>query len=217
MDIEQNPTSAEKYIGDAKLQKLLEHYKCKAPIYVIKMRFLGALCSPNLTLSPAQIITSFWEDGKSPRLETKSEAEIFFASFMGLWHLQAKKIKKENIRLNTPSLKPNSEELRKHLQMRIEEIEYGFLEAFWGGVYDLDMPTIIAELIDSISELVGVYDNLLRRLSNDSGELDFDSIIKTASQTDAMAEKGINAVCKIVKESRKEKQEQETAEMPTIN
>ncbi len=212
MDIEQNPKTAEKYIGDAKLQKLLDHYECKAPLYVIKMRFLGALCSPNLSLSPAGIITSFWEDGKSPRLETKSEAEIFFASFMGLWQLQAKKIRNENIRL-AATIK---DDIKKQIHMRIEELEYGFLEAFWGGSYDLDMPPIVAELIDSLSELVGVYDNILRRF-DENDDIDLYVIKKTLSQTDIMAEKGLNAVSKIIKETRKQIEEENNSQKPTIN
>ena len=74
-----------KYIGDEKMQKMLEHYKCETPLEVIKMRFAGAICSPNLDLHPADVIASFWPQGQSPRLQTKEEADLFFKFFMGLW------------------------------------------------------------------------------------------------------------------------------------
>ena len=46
------------YIGDEKMIKMLEHYKCPTPLGVVKMRFAGAICSPNLELRPADVISS---------------------------------------------------------------------------------------------------------------------------------------------------------------
>lgn len=66
------------YIGDDKFTKMLEHYQCPTPLEVVKMRFAGALCSPNLELRPTDVISSFWPSGQAPRLETKSEADLFF-------------------------------------------------------------------------------------------------------------------------------------------
>jgi len=86
--------SQNKYIGDDKFVKMLEHYNCPAPINVVKMRFFGAICSPNMELRPTDVISSFWEEGQTPRLETKDEAELFFKFFMGLWDDCFEKVKK---------------------------------------------------------------------------------------------------------------------------
>jgi len=59
-----------KYIGDEKMNKLLEHYSCPTPLEIVKMRFIGAICSPNLELRPTDVISSFWPAGQSPRLHT---------------------------------------------------------------------------------------------------------------------------------------------------
>ena len=73
--------SENKYIGDDKFIKFLEHYNCPAPLEVVKLRFAGAICSPNSELRPTDVIASFWENNQAPRLETKNEAELFFKFF----------------------------------------------------------------------------------------------------------------------------------------
>ena len=77
--------SENEYIGDDKFKKFLEHYSCPTPLSVIKMRFAGAICSPNEQLRPTDVIASLWDNNITPRLETKAEAELFFKFFMGLW------------------------------------------------------------------------------------------------------------------------------------
>ena len=68
--------SQNEYIGDDSFKKMLDHYHCPTPLHVIKMRFAGAICSPNLELRPTEVISSFWPQGETPRLETKNEAEL---------------------------------------------------------------------------------------------------------------------------------------------
>ena len=77
--------SENEYIGDDKFKKFLEHYGCGLSIEVVKMRFIGAICSPNLELRPADVINSFWEKGKEPRLQTQTEADLFCKFVMWLW------------------------------------------------------------------------------------------------------------------------------------
>ena len=74
--------SENKYIGDDKFKKFLEHYNCPTPLDVVKLRFAGAICSPNTDLRPTDVIASLWENNQAPRLETKNEAELFFKFFM---------------------------------------------------------------------------------------------------------------------------------------
>ena len=90
---------ANKYIGDEAFIKMLEHYSCPTPLNVIQMRFAGAICSPNMNLRPTDVISSFWEEGRSPRLETKSEADLFFKFFMGLWDEVFESVKNNEIKL----------------------------------------------------------------------------------------------------------------------
>lgn len=140
---------ANKYIGDEAFSKMLEHYACPTPLSVIKMRFCGAICSPNLKLRPADVISSLWPEGAAPRLETKAEADLFFKFFMGLWDEIFDLVTQNKIKLS--SMKESN--IMNYCQMRYDEIELGFVEGFFGGEENLQIPGYLAQIIDSVSEL----------------------------------------------------------------
>ena len=182
--------SQNEYIGDDSFTKLLEHYNCPAPLSVIKMRFAGAVCSPNLDLRPAEVISSFWPEGQSPRLETKNEAELFFKFFMGLWDNIFEKVRQNDIRLS-PVKASSKDELKLLCRLRYEEVEAGYVEGFWGGKKNLKLPAYIAEIIDSLSDLAGVYGSLVNKL--DTVE-NIDTALEAVHHTDRMAEKAISFI-----------------------
>lgn len=178
-----------KYIGDEKFKKFLEHYKCVAPLGLIKMRFCGAICSPYLDLRPSDVISSFWEQGQEPRLETKEEADLFFKFFMGLWDDVFDAVKFNKVKL--PTLKKKKEELYAYCIDRFDELEFGFVEGFWAGQTDLKLPAYLAEVIDSLSDLASVYKSLEKKL--DISE-NMDEIVQTLGHTDGMVEKAISFI-----------------------
>lgn len=147
---------ANKYIGDESFIKMLEHYYCPTPLNVIKMRFAGAICSPNLNLRPTDVISSFWENGRAPRLETKSEADLFFKFFMGLWDNIFDNVKLAKVKL--PNLK--EKDIVSYCQNRFEEVEQGYVEGFFGGEENLKMPGYIAQIVDSLSEMALLYQKI---------------------------------------------------------
>ena len=147
---------ANKYIGDDAFIKMLEHYNCQTPLGVIKMRFAGAVCSPNLKLRPTDVISSFWPEGRAPRLETKAEADLFFKFFMGLWDEVFDSVKQNKVKL--PPLK--EKDISTYCQIRYDEVEQGYVEGFFGGEENLKIPGYIAEIVDSLSELAIVYQKI---------------------------------------------------------
>lgn len=178
--------SPNNYIGDDKFAKLLEHYKCPTPVDVVKARFVGSICSPNLELRPTDVISSFWPEGQEPRLETKEEADLFFKFFMGAWDDAFEKVKKNDVRF--PPFKKDLESLKETCCCRFDVLEWGFVEGFWGGKQDLKIPAYIAEIIDSLSDVAGLYQVLLKKLDK---KPELDEIAKTISHSDSMAEKAI--------------------------
>ena len=178
--------SENKYIGDEAFTKLLEHYHCETPLDVVKMRFAGAICSPNLELRPSDVISSFWPQGHEPRLQTKDEADLFFKFFMGLWDEIFDKVKENKVEL--PFVKKEKDNLKAYCQARYHQIEWGYVEGFWGGKQDLKIPAYLAQVIDSLSDLAGVYATLEKKLENRS---DLDEVAKSLEHTDKMAEKAI--------------------------
>lgn len=184
--------SQNKYIGDDKFEKFLEHYDCPTPLYIVKMRFAGAICSPNLQLRPTDVISSLWPENQAPRLETKNEADLFFKFFMGLWDEMFDLVKEDKVKLSAPGIKMNDpNELRDLCTRRFEEIEAGYAEGFWGGQTDLKLPAYLAQMIDSLSEISSVYSMLAKKL--DKAE-NISEIVKHLEQTDLMTEKAISFI-----------------------
>lgn len=182
--------SQNEYIGDDSFTKLLEHYNCPMPLNIIKMRFAGAICSPNLELRPTDVISSFWPSGQEPRLETQKEAELFFKFFMGLWDKIFKDIKINKIKLEKiPST--TQEAVKEACYRRYDEIEAGYVEGFWGGKENLKIPAYLAEIIDSLSDLANVYKQLAQKA--DTAE-NITALSSAIQHTDKMVEKAIEFI-----------------------
>lgn len=151
--------SENKYIGDDKFAKFLEHYSCKMPLEVLKLRFAGAICSPNTELRPTDVIASLWEDNRGPRLETKNEADLFFKFFMGLWDEMFAAVEKNNLKL--PEITAEYD-IKTVCQNRFEQVELGFVEGFFGGQENLKIPAYIAEVVDSLSRMALLYQSIAK-------------------------------------------------------
>ena len=175
---------ANKYIGDDAFSKMLEHYKCQTPLGVIKMRFAGAICSPNLKLRPTDVISSFWPEGREPRLETKAEADLFFKFFMGLWDEVFDNVKQNKVKL--PPLQ--EKDISRYCQIRYDEVEEGYVEGFFGGEENLKMPGYIAEIVDSLSELALIYQKVGNKGENSSAAWD------AIRHTDKVIERSISFI-----------------------
>ena len=176
------------YIGDDNFVKMLLHYECTMPLEVVKMRFIGSICSPNLALRPTDVISSFWPEGKAPRLETKNEAELFFKFFMGLWDDLFVQVAQNKVKLSSIKEK-NADDLLALCRLRFDEIESGFLEGFWGGKDNLKLPAYLAEIVDSLSDLAGVYSSLAKKL--EKGD-DYQTILPVVQHSDKMVEKALS-------------------------
>ena len=172
---------ANKYIGDDAFNKMLEHYDCPTPLNVIKMRFCGAICTPNLKLRPADVISSFWADGASPRLSTKAEAELFFKFFMGLWDEMFTAVAQNKVKLPSIADKDTS----SYCQKRYDEIEQGFVEGFFGGEENLQMSGYLAHIVDSLSELALAYQKI--GIKGEKSQAVFDAL----AHTDSLVERSI--------------------------
>ena len=179
--------SENEYIGDDKFQRFLDHYQCPTPLSVVKLKFAGAICSPNNNLRPTDVISSLFLEEQQPRLSTKAEADLFFKFFMGLWDEMFLVIRTNTLKL--PSFQgnfDNKEDLVKFCQKRTQEVEMGFVEGFWGGCSTLNIPNFAAELISSLSDLADVYHVLAQKLEKQENPKE---IYKVIGNTDKTVEK----------------------------
>lgn len=180
--------SENNYIGDDKFQKFLEHYSCPAPLALVKLRFAGAICSPNTQLRPTDVIASLWENNNTPRLETKNEAELFFKFFMGLWDEMFRLVSANAIVLPRISHEDN---LIAVCHQRFELLELGFAEGFWGGAENIKIPEYIADVLDSLSQLAGTYKSLAGKISPQKNN---EAVFKAVLECDKMAIKSIHFI-----------------------
>lgn len=178
--------SENEYIGDDKFQKFLNHYKCEMPLEVVKLRFAGAICSPNTDLRPTDVISSLWEENKTPRLETKAEADLFFKFFMGLWDEMFESVAHNKVVLPLFSKKEDIENL---CNSRFEQLELGFVEGFWGGLENLKIPAYIAEVTDSLSRMALLYKDLATKAKS---QKDSKNIFDAIADCDKMANKSLS-------------------------
>lgn len=151
------------YIGDDKFKKFLSHYDCPTDIDEVKLKFAGAICSPNVNLRPTDVIASLFQENKQPRLETKDEANLFFKFFMGLWDEMFETVRFNQLELPKFSAK-SRDEVYAICNKRSRQIECGFVEGFWGGLDKLDIPNFAAELINSLSDLAEAYYMLAQKI-----------------------------------------------------
>lgn len=177
--------SENKYIGDDKFKKFLEHYACPTPLELVKWRFAGSICSPNMDLRPTDIISSLWENGQSPRLETKKEAELFFQFFMGLWDEMFNHIADNSLKFAPVSDKTDLIEV---CESRYNELEYGFVEGFWGGRDNAKIPAYVADVVDGLTALADAYRSMVGKINP---EKDNKQVFEAVKRCDAMAEKSI--------------------------
>ena len=180
--------SENEYIGDDNFKKFLNHYECPTPLEIVRFRFAGAICSPNTDLRPTDVISSFWPDNRAPRLETKKEAELFFKFFMGLWDEVFKNISKNNLKFNKIN---RTDDLKDICQKHHDLLEYGFLEGFWGGMEDIQIPAYIAEIVDSLSKMASLYQSMMTKINP---QKDNNAVFQAIIDCDKTAEKSIEFI-----------------------
>lgn len=178
--------SENEYIGDDKFKKFLEHYDCRMPLEVVKLRFAGAICSPNTELRPTDVISSLWEENQAPRLQTKAEADLFFKFFMGLWDEMFNLVSQNKIALPHFNKKEDVTEL---CHIRYEQVELGFVEGFWGGLEDLKIPAYIAEVLDSLSRMALLYKDLAQKATKGTNNK---NIFDAVAECDKMVGKSLS-------------------------
>ena len=185
-----------KYIGDAGVAKFLDQYKSQTPFYVVRMRVFGALASPNKDLLPVMVVASFWPEDEFPKFVTKDEAETFFSTFMGLWQRMEKTVAAGQKILSARGKLATVEEAKEALLRRVEEIDAGFIEGFWGGQEDMKMPSATAALIDGLADEAESYSALLEDVSTWSDYSDNmrQALIDEMEERDTLLEDAMKAL-----------------------
>jgi len=128
------------HVSDHQIQALLTRYQCPTPMHVLRMRFLGAMASPRMQVSPLQLITQAW-GGKLPEFASEADAEeLLQALLRGWWNrLSEHQNARSPFRLPRSEVKPKRQALLELAQTRSQELA-GFVEGLFGDDEEMDMP-----------------------------------------------------------------------------
>lgn len=144
-------------VSDQKIQALLTHYQCPTPMHVLRMRFLGAMASPRMQVSPLQLITQAW-GGKLPEFASEADAEeLLQALLRGWWNrLSEHQNARSPFRLPRAEVKPKRQALLMLAQTRSQELA-GFVDGLFGDDEEMDMPEKAQEALTVLARIHSMF------------------------------------------------------------
>jgi hypothetical protein len=128
------------HVSDQQIQALLTRHHCPTPLHVLRMRFLGAIASPRVEVSPIQLVTKAW-GGELPEFASEDEAEELFQALLGGWwnRLSEYQNSRSPFRLPRSEVKPTRHALLDLAQTRSQELTV-FVDGLFGDDEEMDMP-----------------------------------------------------------------------------
>ena len=103
---------------------------------------------------------------------------------MGLWDEMFVIVRTNTLKLEPFSHKDSdSEALKNFCSTRAQDIEFGFVEGFWGGCSTLNIPQFAAELISSLSDMAEAYEILAQKLDKTESPKDIYTVAQNTDKT----------------------------------
>ena len=184
------------YVGDKRIRKQLQAFKCPTPFHAVRTRFLAHIATPRFDVSPTGAIKDLW-DGDLPEFENTEEANDLFQGLMSCWnHLAQHQSRSKPFRLVRQSSKGSPEDLKALCQMRTEEIE-GFVEGLFGTVEELDLPERAVAGMDCLGEINAMLQGVIRlaeKPEETANDADRANMVQNVKELTRIAEKEMHAV-----------------------
>lgn len=145
------------HVSDQQIQALLTRYQCPTPMHVLRMRFLGAIASPRMEVSPIQLVTQAW-GGELPEFASEDEAEELFQALLGGWwnRLSEHQNARSPFRLPRSEVKPKRQALLELAQTRSQELA-GFVDGLFGSGEEMDMPEKAHEALNVLARIHSMF------------------------------------------------------------
>ncbi len=132
---------------------LLVKHACPVPFHAVRTWFLGNIATPEMSVSPLQIIEDLW-GGELPVFDSRDEFnELLKALVQGLWNeLTRHQKRSQPFRLTRTPMDATAANLGLYARMRLEELD-GFFEGLFNGEEAVDLPERAHEAVGHLEEL----------------------------------------------------------------
>jgi hypothetical protein len=177
--------------SDEAVCALLDRYKCPVPFHAVRTRFLGAIVSPVVGVSPIAMVKGLW-GGEFPSFDRLDAVnELLEVLVMGLWNKLTQHQKRSTpFRLARITVPLTTEGLATIALTRREEID-GFVDGLFGPEERVDLPERGYRALDELGEmramLAGVYE-VAQKPEQGGGGGDVAGLIQNIKQLTKIAE-----------------------------
>jgi hypothetical protein len=177
------------------VRDLLDKYACPVPHHEVRTRFLGAIASPTLAVSPLPIVQGLW-GGELPLFDSMEDAnELMNVLVNGLWNsLTRHNSRSEPFRLQRLALEPSAQNLARIAQVRRQELD-GFVEGLFNGQDRVNLPERAHRALGCLGEhratMVGIEDLVVRGIEVESST-QLETTFKLVSKLTKIAEAEIH-------------------------
>lgn len=146
-------TKAAKEPGEQTIRALLERHACPVPFHEVRTRFLGNIATPELSVSPLQIVKGLW-GGELPVFDRLDEVnELMGTLIQGLWNdLTRHQKRSQPFGLTRMPMEPSVANLALYSRGRLQEVD-GFMEGLFNGQEAIDLPRRAHRAVGQLGEL----------------------------------------------------------------
>lgn len=161
--------TAAKVPGEQAIRALLERHACPVPFHEVRTRFLGNIATPDLSVSPLEIVKGLW-GGELPVFDSLDAAnELIGALVQGLWNdLTRHQKRNQPFRLTRLSTEPSIVNFDHYGRVRLQELD-GFIEGLFNGQEAIDLPERAHRAIGHLGELRAMMAGICELGSRDPG------------------------------------------------
>ncbi len=192
-------------VTDQQVQALLARHACPTPLHVLRMRFLGAIASPKVNVSPMRVVEQAW-GGALPEFASQDDAEeLIQALVAGLWNrLSEHQNTKTPFRLPRAEVKHTRRALLELAQARSQELA-GFVDGLFGEDEEMDLPEKAHEALNMLGEMHATFAGAAQLLADESAPVaqrDLNNLLRSFQKLAITADEAINRVIQSCKRAR---------------
>jgi hypothetical protein len=160
----------------AEIGALLKRHGCPVPFHAVRTRFLGAMTSPAIGVSPIEEVGRLW-GGKLPSFDSIDDAnELIQGLIMGLWNRLTKHQEPSApFRLTRLGTDPTRERIVSVASTRLEELD-GFVQGLFGDQDEIDLPERAHHAVKALQEMRAMFAGVLDLALDESKPFDLEGM-----------------------------------------